>query len=102
MAKGQRTFTREENKAVLETLLWSTEQKDAGKPPSALDFLEALRKATKKTFSQDKLFGEARRIRNGMSKRGHKLYVPSWRESDDWIKWTQEWKNKKKSTKTKG
>lgn len=101
MAKGQRTFTREENKAVLETLLWSTEQKDSGKPPSALEFLDALRTATKKTFSKDKLFGEARRIRNGMSKRGYKLYVPSWRESDDWIKWAEDWKSKKRATKSK-
>lgn len=101
MAKGQRTFTRDENRKVLEVLLWSTELRDSGKPPSALEFLDALKNAIKKTFGQDKLFAEARRIRNGMSKRGYKLYVPSWREADDWIKWAEEWKSKQKPSKTR-
>lgn len=101
MAKGVRAFTPQENKAVLEVLLAATEAKDSGKPPTALAFLEELRGATKKTFSKEKLFGEARRIRNGMSKRGYKLYVPVWRESDDWIKWAEEWKAKKKTTRAK-
>lgn len=94
MTKGTRNFTRVENKAILEVLLKTTQQRDAGTPPSALEFLESLKDATKKTFSQDKLFTEARRVRDGMRKRGVKLYVPSWRESDDWMKWTEEWKNK--------
>jgi len=101
MAKGTRTFTRVENKAILEALLKATQDKEAGKPPSALEFLDTLRDATKKTFSKDRLFAEARRIRNGMSKRGYKLYVPSWRESDDWVKWASEWKEKSANGGTK-
>lgn len=99
--KGVRTFTPQENKAVLEVLLAATEANDNGKPPTALAFLEELRGATKKTFSKEKLFREARRIRSGMAKKGYKLYVPIWRESDDWIKWTEEWKEKRKATKAK-
>ena len=101
MTKGSRTFTPQENRAVLEVLLAATEAKECGKPPTGLAFLQELRNATKKTFSKEKLFREARRIRNGMSKRGYKLYVPSWRESDDWIKWAEEWKSKKSATKSK-
>ena len=101
MPKGQRIFTPQENRAVLEVLLAATEAKNRGEPPTGLAFLEELRNATKKTFSKEKLFREARRIRNGMSKRGRKLYVPSWRESDDWVKWANDWDKKRKTTKSK-